>query len=120
MAAAVVEEFFNQLIGIVDLSDGDNCVCAMVRAYQKRLGIIVGNDADAHVALHLSHIVCELGTEWGILNVVNRAVESILAVDCHACTPGAEVGMVVRAIEQIEYTVFSQRCRKISAHGRSP
>ncbi len=63
-----------------------------MRAYDERLGLIIGNAADAQMALHLPDIPLELRAEIGTLDVVNRAVKPLHAfVDGHACAPCSEV-----------------------------
>ena len=69
---------------------------------QQRLGIGIGDAADAHVAVELGQVLFEFGTEGGVVDAVDLALEAgILIVDDHARPAGAQVGVVVHAEEHI-------------------
>ena len=52
--------------------------------YDQRLWLIVRNTADTEISFHLLHIFVEFGSEWCILNVVNRTIKSFFAVNGHS------------------------------------
>ena len=71
--------------------------------HHQRLGLKIGNTADAQMSVHLIDILVELRTERCILYVVNGSVVTFFfAVDCHAGTSGSQMGMIIRSKEQVE------------------
>ena len=58
----------------------------------------------------------EFGAERRVLDVVDGALEPVLAVDDHPAALGAKVGVVVRPEKQIKYTVALGGDPKKSAH----
>ena len=88
----------------------------MVGAHNEGLRLIVGNTSDAEIAVHLLDIIRKLGAERAVLNVVDGTVEAVLSVNSHAAAAGAEVGVIIRAEEEIKDTIFLECRCKDTAH----
>ena len=84
------------------------------------LGFKIGNAADAQVAPHVMDVIVKLGAEGRVLNVVDGPVETLFPVHCQAGPAGSQVGMIVRAEEQIKNTIFFGYNTKITAHAENP
>ena len=88
----------HQLLGVIDQTDGGDGEHAQMGAHQQRLGIRVGDTADAGGTAEFGQIAFKLGTERGIFNIVDLALETLVdIVKCHTAPAGAEVGVVVHA-----------------------
>ena len=107
----------HQCIGIVDDADAGDGVDAHVAADHQGLGIGIGNAADAHITVELDQVLFELGTEGGVVNAVDLALEALaLIVDNHTCPTGSQVGVVVHAEEDIILDVALCDCAEEAAH----
>ena len=75
--------------------------------HHQRLGLKIGNTAEAQMSVHLIDILVELRTERCILYVVNGSVVTFfIAVDCHAGASGSQMGMINYSKKQIKYTIL--------------
>ena len=59
--------------------------------YEKRLRVAVGNTADSHIALKLLDVALKLRPEGRILDVVNRAGESVRSINRHTSALGSQM-----------------------------
>ncbi len=90
-----------------------------MRTDDQRLRLVVADHADAAGAPHFLDILLELGPELRVGDVVDVAHE--LVVKCgHAARAGAEMRVVVGAVEQVEYTVLFRSYAKETAHAVLP
>ena len=120
MDAAVFHDHVGQRFFVVDLADRRDRVGAVMRAHDQRLGIVVGDAADAQVPLHGDGFFLELGAERRVLDVVDRTVKALPAPRRQARAARAQMRMVVRAEKQVENALFPQRRREKSAHESVP
>ena len=116
MRGARGERLLHQRLGVVDAPDGGDGEVAQMGAHDQRLGLVVGDTADAQVALHVVDIPLKLGAEGRVFDVVDGPLEAALAVHHHAAAPGAEMGVVVRAEKQVKYAVVFQSNAEKSTH----
>ena len=116
VGGAVGEGLGHQCLGVVDAAHGGDGEVAQVGAHDQRLGLVIGDAADAHVALHVVDIPLKLGAEGGVFDVVDGSLEAVLTVDDHAATAGAQVRVVIGAKEQVKHAVVLQRHAKESTH----
>ena len=79
---ALIENILNDLINIIDLTYRCNCIRSVMRTHDQRLWLIIGNTANSHISFHFLHIFVKLCTKWGVLDIMDRAIESILSVYC--------------------------------------
>ena len=106
-----------ELLLIIDLSDGRDGVAPMLGAEQERLGVIVGDAADPEIPPHLVQLRGKFSPEGRISDIMDRATEAVLPVKGReTAPPGAKMRMIIRPEEKIEDTVFLQRRRKKTAH----
>ena len=84
MRAVLIQYLFRELVDIVDASDCRDGVRAMMRTDDQRLGLVIRDTADSHVALHFLKIALEFRPERTALYIVNCTVKSVFSVDCHA------------------------------------
>ena len=82
-----IKKLLHTLIIVVNLSHSSYGISSMMRAYDKRLRLIIGNTANAINTLHIIDILVELSPERCILNIMDSPVEAILAIYCHASSP---------------------------------
>ena len=116
---SLCKQILDDGIRIVDLAHGGNSISSVMGTHHQRLGLKIGNTADAQMSVHLIDILVELRTERCILYVVNGSVVTFFfAVDCHAGTSGSQMGMIIRSKEQIKHTVFFCCDSKKSTHFR--
>jgi hypothetical protein len=88
-----------------------------VRTDQQRLGVCVGDTADAGIAGELVQITFKFGTEGGIFNVMDLPLEALLVVIKSKAAPaGTQVRMVVRTEENVIFTVFAGNRPEKSTH----
>ena len=116
MGAAVLVDGADELVGIVDLADGRDGKAAEMGLHEQRLGVAVGNAADAEISLKLLDVPLELRAEGGILNVVNRAGEAVRPVYRHTAALRSQMGMVIRSEEEIQNAARFRCYSKKSAH----
>ena len=95
-----------QLVNIVDLADGRDCIRTVMGAHDQRLGFKIRDATDAQIALHVMDVVIELGTEGRILNIMNGPVKTVFPIHRQTGPAGSQVGMVVRAEKQIKYAIL--------------
>ena len=120
MRRSVVERGLYEFLGVIDLSDDGQCKVAQMRAHQQRLRIVVRDAADPEIPLQVQHVPLELRAERGVLDVMDRAVETALAaVDRHARAPGAQMRVIVRSEEQIRHAILLRCYSEKTAHDRS-
>ena len=113
---SVGERLLDERVDVVDAPDRADGEVPEVRTHDERLRLGVGNAADAQVPFHFFDVALEFGTERRVLDVVDRALKPVLAVDGHPAALGAEVGMVVGTEKQIKYTVALGGDPEKSAH----
>ena len=89
--APAVDYLVGKYFGIIDLTYCSYGIGTMMRAYYKRLGLIVRYTAYAHVAFHLMGILIELCPEWCALYIMYRTVKPVLSIHHHACAPGPQM-----------------------------
>ena len=89
-----------QFIKIVDLADRRDGKTAKMGLYQQGLRLKVRDTADSKISLHLFHITLEFRTERRVLNVVDRTVESSLAVCCHTSSSGSKMRVIIYSIKK--------------------
>ena len=102
-----MENLIHDLLHIIDLAYRRNCKGPMVGTHQKRLGFIIGNTPNPKIPFHLVHILIKLCTKGCIFNIVNCPVKALfLAVNRHTGPSCPQVGMIIRAEEQIKHTIL--------------
>ena len=106
----------DELIQIVDFSHRTNGKLAQMRVDHDRLCIRIADDANAYVTHKLVQLIAELRAEIRVFDVVNRTVKQFTVVGHHARTFGAEMGMIVNAIEQILDARMFWNSAKKAAH----
>jgi hypothetical protein len=87
---------------------------------EEGLILIVADNPDPHGALHPMEIVLELAPELRVGDVVDESGEALSVLDREPTPQCAQMGMVIRAIKEIGYTVFSGNNAEHSAHGGAP
>ena len=93
----------HQLVGIVDDTDRHDGVEAQMRAHEQRLGVAVADAAKARVTAEIRKVALELRPEGGVLNIMDLPLEALFPVKENHTTPAcAEVGMIVRAKEDVQ------------------
>ena len=101
------EDFVCDLVGVVDLADRGDREAAVVRANQDGLRFVVGDTADAQIAVHGIGFAGEFRAERCIFNVVNCFIEAVFfAVNGHARATGPEVRVIVYTEKQVKYAIF--------------
>jgi hypothetical protein len=115
---ALVQCGGGELVEVVELPHCDDRVGAVVRADDERLIVVVTDDADPHAALELRQVILELAAELGIGDVVNDAAKPRPVPHGHPAPHGAEVRVIVRAVEQVRDAVVVRHDAEQSAHGR--
>ena len=117
LGSAAGKEPVHQVVRVVDDTHGGDGVNAEAGADHQRLGVRVADAADAGAAVEASQILLEFGPEGGVLNGMNLTLESVLPVEHdHAATPGAQMGVIVHAEENVERRVPLRDRAKKSAH----
>ena len=82
MCMSRIKNILNDLIHIIDLTYRCNCIRSMMRTHDQRLWLIIRNTANSHISFHFLHIFVKLCTKWGVLDIMDRTIESILSVYC--------------------------------------
>ena len=86
MRMSAAENLHQNLFHVVDTAHRDNGIGAMVGTDDQRLRLIIRNTADSQISGHFRHILVELGTEGGVLDVMNGTIEPfIFTVYRHTC-----------------------------------
>ena len=89
--------------------------------HHQRLGLKIRNAADADISLHLIEILVKFCPKRSIFNIMYRPVEALFfAIDHHACSPGSQMGMVIRSEIQVKDTILLGCNTKKSAHSTPP
>ena len=96
-----VETMADQLVQVVDFGHRSDGKLAEMRVHHNRLCIRVADDANADVAGEFAQLVAELRAEIRILDVVDRTVKKFAVVGHHTSTFGAQMRVIVNAIEQV-------------------
>ena len=113
----VRDELGGYLLGVVYLTDRGYGISAVMGADKQRLGLVVGNSADTHSAVHRRSFACEFISEWCVFNVVDRLFKARFGIVYHktrsAC---AEMGMVIRAVEKLKNAVCFGNSTEKTAH----
>ncbi len=95
----------DQIIQIVQATNGYYGVVTVVRADEQRLILVVADHADPHVARELGQVVLELAAELRVGNVVDEAREAPAVPDGQPSTHGAQMRVVIGTVVQISDTV---------------
>ena len=106
----------DQFVGIIDNANRCDSKQAQMAAHQQRLGIGIGNAANAAAAVEFGDISLKFGSERGVLNVVDLALEAAHIVHDHTAPLGTQVGMVVHAEEHIHGYITPGNGAKKTAH----
>ena len=86
-------------------------------AHQQGLGVRVADAADAALPVEIRQVVFKLGAEGGILYIVNLTLETVFAViHDHAGPAGTQMGVIVRAEENVQYCVAPGYGAEKAAH----
>ena len=107
----------HQLFGVVDDAHGGDGEHPQVGAHQQRLRVGVGNAADTGVSAEFGHVVVKFRAEGGVFNAVDLPLEALLLiVEGKPCPAGAEVGVVVRAEENVVNAILMGNRPEETAH----
>ena len=117
MPAGLAEVAVDQLVGIVDHPDDRNGIRAVLRIDEQRLRVVIADDADGRGTFHFLKHVLKLGAERGILNVVDRPLQTgFPVIRRHSCATGAEVGMVIGSEKYVGDGILFANSAEKSAH----
>ena len=104
---ALLEQFFDQFFGIVDLSDRCDRIGAVMGSDHQGLGFKVRDTADTDITGHGVHILIELGTERSIFDVMNGTIVPLLPAEYrHTGSSRSQMGMIVCSKEKIKHAIF--------------
>jgi len=112
----LVKSVLCQLLDVVDPAYGDNRIGTQVCADDQGLVLEVADAADTDMAIHLAQVIVELRPELGVFDVFDEARKSLAVLHSHAPAPRAQVGMVIRAVEQVLYAIIFCRYAKYTTH----
>ena len=106
----LVEQLLRQFVEVLDFRHGHDGKAPEMGIDDEGLGIGVANHADAGgAALETAERRLEFSAEIRVLSVVNGTREGFFffVVACHAASAGAEVRVVVGAVEEVSSAVFA-------------
>ena len=117
LMAPLGEIGLDQLVGVADDANHGDGVKPQVGAHQQGLGVRVADAADAALPVEIRQVVFKLGAEGGIFNVVNLTLETVFTViHDHTGPAGAQVGVIVRTEENVQYRVAPGYGAEKAAH----
>ena len=107
----------DELVCVVDGTDGSQREHAQVRANQQGLRIGVADASHGHRTDKARKILLELGAERRVLDGVDLAREALVGIPRHhAGTPRAQMRVIVDTEEHVEGYLTTRRCTKEGSH----
>ena len=113
---AVFEDFFNDLVCVVDLAHRRYREGTVVRADKDGLRLKIRNAADAELALKLVQLMLKLCAERAFLYAVYGLAELPVTVNRHTRAARTEVRMIVNAEKKIERAAFLRSNSEKTTH----
>lgn len=111
------EQLPRQLFEIVDTPDGHQRKAAQMRGERDRLRLHVADDADPLPrALETGQIVLELVAEIGVLQRMDGPYEILSVVKSHAAALGAQMRVIIGAVEDVSHAVPLRDTTEKAAH----
>jgi hypothetical protein len=101
---------------VLNLSDRHDGEGAQMRPDDQGLSVVIADDSDAPVSLKIGQILLEFGTEIIVFDIVNGSLIPVGVADGKPAAPGPQMGMVIRSVKQIVYTVIFRGDSKESSH----
>ena len=121
MGETALEGAPGQLLDIVDLADGHDRIDSEPAGDDQWLILIVADDSDPRTTGELADLIVEFGTELGVGDVVNPAVDPIVgSADCQTAAFGSQMRVIVGAVKNIGDTVVVSHHAKKTAHEKIP
>ena len=116
MDMAILIGFGHQLVYIVDFPHRGDGVASQMGLDQQGLRFVVGNTADAQIALQLLQISVKFRAEGRVLDIMDRAGKALFPVYGHAAPLGSKMGVIVHAKKQIQRTALLRYNSEYSTH----